>query len=157
MEHKHQEFEGPLISSFKFAAKEIVAAALESAQTVVASKIKNAQVQTLRRKLNIAPLHLVWQHFNPSNHCSFLYVLLLNCFCNVWWHKYYVFYHSAICADSRVVKDIVFMSSMLPVNVAYEFRSRCRENGRSEVWHLPKCIELFTPLLLSKQKDLAIL
>ena len=28
-----------------------------------------------------------------------------------WWHKYYAFYHSAVCTDSRVVKGMVFMSS----------------------------------------------
>ena len=30
-----------------------------------------------------------------------------------WWHECYAFYHSAICADSRVVKGIAFMSSKL--------------------------------------------
>ena len=29
------------------------------------------------------------------------------------WHKYYAFWHSAMCTDSRVVKDIVYMSSKL--------------------------------------------
>ena len=30
-----------------------------------------------------------------------------------WWHRYYAFCHSAICADSRVVKVIVFITSKL--------------------------------------------
>ena len=28
-----------------------------------------------------------------------------------WWHKWYAFYHSAFCPESRVVKGISFMSS----------------------------------------------
>ena len=35
------------------------------------------------------------------------------CWQGWWWHKYYAFYHSAICADSRVGEGIVFISSKL--------------------------------------------
>ena len=56
-----------------------------------------------------------------------------------WWHKYYVFYHSAICADSSVVKDIIFMSSVTfghfgPARLNYALATASEILGSFMIW-----------------------
>ncbi len=90
MQNQHQvqvqelrrELEGNLLMQFTlFSLTGMVytAALVESANTVVASKINDAQLQSLRGKLKISKSFLVRQRFDSSKHTRFWYAFAFCC------------------------------------------------------------------------------